>query len=174
MKHFLLLLLLTFLKTGFTQTTSSDSLKNANIEFDNKILSMIKAYEQEGCDFIILRVYDTTWSFENRCRFMIRKDSCTQRFGLSMDHDYSIHHVSISYIDDYYDNGWPCHDEISEIEYRLGDYENNLSKQNLDSLYYENSAYTLYGKIDGKYFYEIHAGMFYTTICSYMGGTCNE
>lgn len=169
-----------FCQLTFAETASIDSLKNANKEFDKRIYKMVKTYEQAGVDFVLLRVYDTLWAFENRCYFVIKEDTCSKRFGLSMDEDYSIHDVSISNVADFYSKKMPCRDEISEIETAL-EYENYFKDQYLDSLSFENSPYTLYGKINGKYLHEefnrefiskFHSGMLYDTICNYLGARC--
>jgi len=176
MNYLLLLPSMFLMQMGLAQSTFTDSLKNANIAFNNQIQDKVKTYEEEGYDFLILRIYDTLQPIKNRCHFMIRKDSCTQRFVLSIKQDFSFQQTYISHID-YYGRNSPCHDEIGQIEAGFNGSESYIKSQSIDSLRFE-PPYTLYGKINKKYLYEVidkefvskfHSGIIYDILCFYMG-----
>lgn len=179
MKPIILFCALITFNAGWSQSGNTDSLKQANIKLNTNIFDKIKHYENEGYDFLLFRAYDSLSHYENRCRFMVRRDSCTWRYALKMNRDYTVSHVSISSIDYYEDN--PCYDELGEAENSLsavGGYFKGLSKitPELDKF-----PYILFGRISGKYIYETfdsdfltgtQRGILYHIICAYMGEHC--
>ncbi len=182
MKYLIYLSLFICSQNGFAQTTTFDSLKLANDKLDSQILENIKIYERDSIDFVLLRVYDSLNYYNNRCTFVIEKDSCSTRFALDLNHDYTISYVHISDVS--YRNYaiQPCISILPEIETNLRLFENYFKIKSPILPGFKNSDCTFYGQVNGEFLLEVfeieflktfHSGMLYDTICSVMWVSCD-
>jgi hypothetical protein len=181
MKYLFYNFIFIYCQIGFSQTTTIDSLKLVNDELDAQILEKIKIYESDSIDFIFLRVYDTLVAENNRCTFMISQDSCNSRFALAVNHNFTIHHITIGY-PDYYVENQKCKNQVTEVIYNLTVFDNYFKTEPTNLPEFKRNGCTFYGKINSECLLEtfnqgflntFHHGMLYDTICNYMGVRCS-
>lgn len=163
--------------------TVADSMKIANEKLDFQIDSIINGYERDGFDFIIMRTYDTIPT-NSRCRFVIRKDSCTHLYALDISYDYNVGYIFVGRVDRLSRTSQnPCYDEMTQIESDLSEFTNYFKIKQPSETNFKQHQYTVYGKINGRYICEtfeqdfissFHSGMLYQTVCNYLGGWCQD
>jgi hypothetical protein len=163
--------------------TASESMKIANEKLDFQIDSIIAGYERDGFDFIIMRTYDTIPN-SSRCRFVIRKDSCTDLFALDVSYNYMVSYISVGRVDRLSRTSQnPCYDEMTKIEKDLSQFTNYFKIEQPTEIDFKQHQYTVYGKINGRFIYEtfeedfissFHSAMLYQTVCNYLGGWCHD
>jgi len=173
-----------FLPLFVVGQSSADSMKIANETLDFQIDSILKVYEKEGTDFIIMRAYDTILPISSRCHFVIRKDSCSNMYALDVSYDYTVSYIFVQSIDRPSRSAKSlCIDEMVKIEKDLSQFTNYFKKDHPSELNFKSHQYTVYGKINNGYIYEtfeedfissFHSGMLYQTVCSYLGGWCKH
>jgi hypothetical protein len=183
MKNLFYLYLFTCSLNGFTQTIAFDSLQVANNGLDAQILENIKIYKRDSINFVFVRVYDSLNFYNNRCTFVIEKDSCSTRFALDLRHDYTISYVHISDVKYRSYATQPCISILPEIESNLRLFKNHFKTNTPMLPDFKNNDCTFYGQINGEYLLEIfqieflntfHSGMLYDTICSNLGVSCES
>lgn len=177
MKYLLLNTFTFFLFTVNAQETYLDSLSVSNDSLDSILTQITTNYQKEGIDFIILREYDSLYPVNSLCTIIYRRDSCSSKFGLTLD----IENLSANYLtirSPVERKKWKCEDDIQKIQGDLSNFENYFTKNIVYPIDYSANRFTLYGKIDGEFVYEVfdselvskhHTGMLHNIISYYFG-----
>ncbi len=179
-----LFFIILFLPIWVVGQTATDSMKIANENLDYQIDSIIKGYERDGFDFLIMRVYDSV-PISSRCRFVVRKDSCLALYTIDVSPEFNITHVFVSDVESSARRrrNEPCVDEMTKIEKDLSQFTNYFKNEQPTEISFKQQQYTVYGKINGRYIYEtfeeefissFHSGMLYQTVCHYLDGWCKR
>lgn len=164
------------------QTITVDSLKIANQEFDDLIQVYLNNYEEQGHEFMILRVRDSIYPALNQCIVISRKESCTTRFNLQMNSDCSIKYVHVNNIK-YHDPSEPCEDELIEIADQMSAFDDFFKSRQPEELDLERASFVFYAKVFGNYALEyfefefvseFHSGLLYDVVCFQLYANCKH
>lgn len=167
---------------SFGQSRAADSLEIANQKLDSLILYYLKNFESEGHEFMILRVRDSVFAGMNECSFMVTKDSCTSKFKLAVNWDFTISYVHVSDIS-YYDPSLPCSDKLYRIANDIREFEDYFKSSDPVNLNLENAPFVFYAKVFGNYSLEyfdhefvseFHSGMLYDVVCHHLYSSCKR
>lgn len=180
MKPSLFVISVLFVYNLFGQASGVDSLKLANTQLDSMVFSMLKEYEEEGADYLILRTYDSVNPLMSTCRIMHQPDSCTFQFELFIDDTYSIDYAYVGNIASRQPDHRTCIDELGTIYRHLKIGEQRFSSEPAP-LSFREHRFTLFGKFNGAYLLEhferdfvsaYQPGALHYVICSYFGAVC--
>jgi len=173
-----LLLFLTLSITHFSNGQDSLSKESAEIRtktFNDSITKLLNQYEKDGVDFIVIRSNKT---YGPNCRFIIRKDSCTQMFILHLGENDVVTHIHSATIASRAPNDTRnyCPKELDNMYAALTYYEDHFTKSQPDYSHYDSTKIIFFGSVDGRYLLEVvdrnyfsthHPGMFYETFRNY-------
>ncbi len=173
-----LLLFLTLSSTFFSKGQDSLSKENAEIRiktFNDSITKLLNQYEKDDVDFIAIRSSKT---YGPNCRFIIRKDSCTQMFILHLGENNLVTHIHSATIASRIPNDTRnyCPKELDNMYAALTYYEDYFTKSQPDNSRYDTSRIIFFGSVDGRYMLEVvnenyfsthHPRMFYATFRSW-------
>jgi hypothetical protein len=177
-----LVLILPHSFTSIGQSSLNDSLIVANQKLDSLILDYLKDFESEGHEFMILRVRDSVFAGLNECSFMVSKDSCTSKFKLTINWDFTISYVHVSDFS-YYDPNLPCSEKLLKIANEMREYNDFFKSSDPVNLNLENAPFVFYSKVFGNYSLEyfdhefvseFHSGLLYDVICHQLYSSCKR
>lgn len=153
-----------------------DSLKKANDRFDRLIHESISEYEEKDMDFLIFRKYDSVNYMNSRCRILSREDTCTTIHELHVDLNFTLGHTFVGRIESI-DSDKTCYDELKNIYNDLTFDLNYMVAEKQEVIDFKENKFTLYGKINGAYVFEIipeeylqifYSGLLHHVLCTYL------
>lgn len=166
-----------------SQTLFIDSLKDINNELDKRIMSIFNKADSLGQDILIVRKYDSLNNIlrDNYCSVMQKEDTCSISYILDVEENFTISYCPSSKIKR--SSEFPnCENDFPKI-YRLlsedfGDHQSYFTDTVPTSIDFSKSDYTLIGRINGQYIFEVfdnnfveefHSGLLHHVVTGYMG-----